>query len=170
MNFGILFRASGYRLLEPPMGIRSGHLLFDTLSKMEQIKIEHWVKPEEKRAYSIVHVGESVSGPAKIIHGGMISTLLVQAMWAVNHASFPTRPFYTAQMTAQMTVTFKKPISVRNNLVILSTIKTYDGKRKLNTNASLFTHFQTPLQMEGASSEGLFISPLRSNDRITFVN
>lgn len=109
------------------------HMTFETNG--EQIRSKITVPPQFR-------------GWSKLVHGGVISTILDETMsWA---AIYLSKKFI---LTKQMTIRFLRPIYVGSSLCAVGSIKENSGERKAIVTAELFdTHCKLC-----ASSEGEFV-------------
>jgi uncharacterized protein (TIGR00369 family) len=101
-----------------------------------------------ERIRTKITVSPQFRGWSKLVHGGVISTILDEAMsWA---AIFLLKRFI---LTKQMTIQFHRPVYIGSPLDVIGYIKEKSGERKATVEAKLFND-QGKLC---ASSEGEFV-------------
>ncbi|KAK9721389.1 hypothetical protein K7432_003420 [Basidiobolus ranarum] len=101
-----------YSTLEPydflPDNIEANHLTGHTLNKpgelaLTQLLFQHKSKQE---LVAIVHLGRKLTGHPGIIHGGLLCTLLDEALFRVVLNQWPNRGVFTGQLN----VKYLKPV------------------------------------------------------------
>jgi uncharacterized protein (TIGR00369 family) len=86
-----------------------------------------------ERVYSWPKVPASLSGWAKLVHGGIISTMLDEVMgWTAVHL------LKRMSLTKSITVEFLKPVQVEETLKLVGSLKEMNGDRAAVIQGELF--------------------------------
>lgn len=107
-------------------------------------------KRDERESIIVMHVGRSLCGHDGIVHGGLLATVLDEAMGRVALLNFPT----SVGVTANLSVNYRAPTKADQFLVVRVSLKEMQG-RKSWTTAKIETLDGTLL----ADASALFIEP-----------
>jgi len=107
-------------------------------------------KRDESESVAFIHVGRSLCGHDGIVHGGLIATILDEAMGRVALLNFPTN----VGVTANLSVNYRAPTKADQFLIVKVKLAEMKG-RKSWTSATIETADGTLL----ADATALFIEP-----------
>ena len=89
---------------------------------------------DDQRLYSFVTVPTTMAGWDQTVHGGIVSTLLDEIMgWTVIYL------LKKIGVTTSMTVEFRKPVQVEQQLTVVGTIKEIPSERQVVVSGELLT-------------------------------
>ncbi|KNC98102.1 uncharacterized protein SPPG_06511 [Spizellomyces punctatus DAOM BR117] len=74
---------------------------------------------------AVLHVGERLSGHDKIVHGGVLATLMDEM---IARSTIPSLPYQTG-FTANLTLNYRKPVEVNQFIVLRSKLNKLDGRK-----------------------------------------
>ncbi|KAJ6259484.1 hypothetical protein Dda_5121 [Drechslerella dactyloides] len=110
----------------PPM-FRVHTLTGGVLTGVDRITVPPLVflDAEEKKLYSIMHVGDSLCGHPGIVHGGLLATILDETL---AHCSFLALPNKVG-MTANLNVNYRAPCKAGQFIVIKAETTKVEGRK-----------------------------------------
>ncbi len=85
----------------------------------------------QRRCFSRFRLGKRYTGPPGYCHGGIIATILDEAMAKLN------KPNQVTAVTAQMTVNYLKPVPLHQPLRVEAQETDVQGRRRIRTAAIL---------------------------------
>lgn len=109
-----------------------------------------FTNPQTKSATIVLHVGHRVTGFPAIVHGGVLATLLDEALGRTAFLSFPE----STGVTANLKLKYKSPTWAGQFIVIKTETTMVDG-RKARVAGKVMTLMGKPL----VEAEALFVVP-----------
>lgn len=101
----------------------SGHCFGCGPNNPEGLHLTFTIDPEAQTAITSVMLDERYQGAPGYVHGGIIATLLDEAMSKLN------RPLGVLAMTRQMDVSYLRPVPIRTELLLKSHFVRRDGRK-----------------------------------------
>ncbi|KAI1318689.1 hypothetical protein EDD11_005982 [Mortierella claussenii] len=112
-----------------PHHLTAGTLRGENMLSVHPLKFE---RKDKKAIVLFMHLGRSLCGHDRIIHGGLLATLLDEATGMV---ALPNLPFHIA-FTANLNINYRKPVKADQFVMIKAEFEQAEG-RKGYTNASI---------------------------------
>ncbi|KAL4893998.1 HotDog domain-containing protein [Aspergillus ambiguus] len=113
--------------LKIPEALRARNLTAGTLAGPEKIVVPPYIFAEEggKSLVSIFYLGPSVCGHPGIVHGGLLATLLDEAM---GRCCFPALPNKVG-VTANLNIDYRRPAIAENYVVLRAETVKVEGRK-----------------------------------------
>ncbi|GES58992.1 thioesterase family protein [Aspergillus terreus] len=113
--------------LKIPEALRARNLTAGTLAGPEKIVVPPYIFSEEggKSLVSIFYLGPSVCGHPGIVHGGLLATLLDEAM---GRCCFPALPNKVG-VTANLNIDYRRPAMAENYVVLRAETVKVEGRK-----------------------------------------
>lgn len=125
-------------IIEPP--VRRG-LLGKTLRKAGMVSLNwSWYNEREREGLSLVRIESALSGWPAITHGGLLATLLDEAMGRTAISLFPAK----TGVTANLTLEYMKPCLTRE-FVLIKTQVVETTEKKAKVQGTIFNTEGVPL-------------------------
>ncbi|KAL1914675.1 uncharacterized protein VTP21DRAFT_8086 [Calcarisporiella thermophila] len=141
-----------------PEGIRGEHhLTLHSLRGEGKLALDPLVfhGRDKKQAVIVTHLGHGLCGHPKIIHGGLLATLLDEAFGIIALPNLPGNVGFTANLN----INYRRPCFSNQFVVIRSKLEKLEG-RKAYTEASI-SDLEGNVFVDGTS---LFVSPKKKEE------
>lgn len=155
LTAGIL-RGEG-KISEHPLVFSKIHYLF---LNSELLGLSEASKPHSNLSVSIYYCGDQVQGYAGVLHGGMIATMLDEAMYKCTLPFIFSRGSFSVGMTKYLNITYNKLVPTNEYLVVKCKIVNIKQGRKYTVVGTIETlSGQKGSRKVYVEAEGLFIEP-----------
>lgn len=112
----------------------------------------------EGDSYVIIHLGRSLCGHDNVIHGGLLATIVDEALARTAFYSLPAK----IGMTANLNIDYKKPV-MANQFVVIKTWKVDSKDRKANVACQILPISKDLKELNGkdpyVNAKALFVQP-----------